>query len=227
MNELPRNLDRSRRRHKLMFACFVLAIAVAGACLGSYAKSHSRFKVIGDADPITGYHIEYTVSSRYRMIEAPRLDWRATGRSLSFSLKPPPKALTWIYAHILHRQSGPSNRSFYGWRQDTINHYYFKSAVPPGITVDPQGYPRLPNGRKSMVINREEHTLIAGCPATWYVSKLPGTIAPNMCFYILLVKHRDQPAIFAFSTIDDVKQPIGVASEMLKIRDSIRIVKGP
>jgi hypothetical protein len=209
-----------------MFACVVMAAVVALACVTYYVNSNSRYKVIGKVNPATGYWIEYTVSSRYRKTEpATKLSLRQ-GEAYTFTPNPPPKALQWIYTNILRRPAPTSNLGVpAGLETREVKQYVIPKSLTNGIKINPEGYPYLLYVRQFAADVVEQHMLVCGSPATWYAISFRGANPPKLRFYALLVTPKLQPDTFAFAAADDGSDPTGPASEMLKIRDSIKILK--
>ena len=212
---------RTKRRAIVTLGALLLLIA---ACCVSYAVvSRSRYKVIGKVEPATGYQIEYTVSSRYRKSD----DLRQSDpvfEGYNFKPNPPLRALQWIYSHIVRRPKSGLNLNIHD-EVGVIKNYCFKGYVPDGITIDDRGYPKLLFIQTELVDVVEEKMLVSGCPATCCSYSLTGTVATGLRSYSLLIKPKDQPVVYMFTADDDTHNPSGVADEMKKIMDSIRISK--
>lgn len=204
---------------------FAVVLLAAACGLAYLAASNSRYKVVVNPDYPYGYQIEYTISSRYRQIEVGKLVSEPHGAKYSFWPKPPPQALQWIYNNIFHRTTPPPNSRFPGWEQGGINQYCFGTGEQSEVTINQEGYPELPGILRSMANLTVEKMLVSGCPATSFQYSSLRTSAPMERFYLLVVKPRDQYVIYAFLGLDSVAEPTGVADEMVKIKDSIRITK--
>jgi hypothetical protein len=130
---------RIRSKRGLAVGCVI--VAVLGVCVISYQVIRdSRDKIVGITDPKSGYRIVYTVSSRYLKSQVQvKPNVRSVEEADDFTLKPPPQAIQWIYAHVLHEpaslaSSNPVLLVYSGLMNS-------QSAERQGISVDGHGYP--------------------------------------------------------------------------------------
>lgn len=213
---------KASRPRRGVAAASCAAVVILVLCAVSYELvSNSRYTVIGITDPATGYFIEYTVSSRYRMThEAPPTIVREFGEVNTFTPNPAPMAIQWITTHIFRKPASPSDMAFSGWGPCC---YQGDSAV--GMTTDVHGYPDMPSVNQHRAGLVHEHMLVHGGRATLYTYGFPQTANRNTLHYSLLVKPEDRNVFYGFVADEDIAKPIGVLNEMMKIKDSIRISK--
>jgi len=206
--------------------CAVLVVVFAASVFSYQIVAHSRYKVVGMTDPESGYRIEYTVSSEYRFS---RVGWEydldQLGIAYSFSRPHPPSAVEWINTHILRKTPPIDAVISPGVPQGGIVQFVLGDMKTTAFKIDEQGYPNLTLPPTANVYLLSKHEVISGCNATWCSYSLAWIPAPQLECYALLVKPKDRRVIYIFETVDDPAKPTGAKSEMMKIKDSIRIVK--
>ena len=205
-----------------MVVAGALLMAVAACGVAYEVALNSRYKVIGITDPASGYHIEYTVSTRYVRSRDPN---GAAGIYVTESCHytPPqiPKAMQWVKFHILRDAayadlpgSGPgaiNQRSDFGLRAQ-------------GIIVAGQGYPVI-TWMSRLGNVTVKHLFVGDSPATW--CEYTYSTGPKRRNYLLLIKPKNPLVSYVFSVSDNPVDSTGAEYEMIKIRDSIRILKAP
>jgi hypothetical protein len=170
--------------------------------------------------------IEYTVSSRYLKI-ADGITLVNKNKIEAWDYRPPqtPGAIQWVNEHIIHRSAQHSYPDLQGWRPGTIVEGSYGFPGQTGIGSDKQGYPDLSFLGRITSDVVEEQMLAGGCPATWCTYSLLVGVRIRLRFYRLYIKPRDQPVIYSFDAYDFVANPTGAETEMIRIRDSIHVVK--
>lgn len=218
----PINALHPPRHHNRRAMGVVVLLILVAACLIAYeVAAHSRYKVISKTDRISGYRVEYTVSSNYSESYNPIRAVPEFGESYEFARYPPPQALKWIYAHILHR---PTSKASLGFTPLVgMGPISYQGAGMLEIMIDGQGYPYMSFRTMKGVLER--HLLVCGCPATWYAINRHSSGASQFRLTRLYVKTKDQPVCYLFEATDDLSDPTNVAAELMKIKDSIRIIK--
>jgi len=216
--------NRPRLHAMVLIAGLLLAIAASAVF---YEKvSHSRCQVVGKTDPITRYYVEYTVSSRYHKSNAPKMgDASVYLPGYVFSRNPPPIAIQWVYTHILRKKAPGYWSVSPGWVPGTISQCGYQGFLADEMRTDKQGYVDLSGLRKHTIDCHEEQFLISACPATWCTYTLPGTGGEKLRFFILYIKPKDKHLVFAFYARDDSSEPTDVGEEMVKVRESVRVVR--
>jgi hypothetical protein len=218
---------RSGKRRAFAVSC-VLAIIV-GTCFAWYqVVSHSRFRVVSATDPATGYHIEYTVSTRFRSSDVPRTQvWFGFGeKRFSPATLLPPAA--WIRDHILSiaRQT---QTPLPVWDPD-IHQYAIRGTTLSEAHFTSDGFVEASVRSGNAGDHRVERTLTSGCPTTFVADDGTYKRAGKAHFFRtckVVVRPRDQPVAFMFTaSSDDKVHADDQEREMRAIRDSIRVVKG-
>jgi hypothetical protein len=233
---LRRHLDRSAdgqvmiqprrgRRVGVALTC-VLAIAFVVGITAYQVLSNSRYVVIGKSDPASGYRIEYTISSRYRMSREPMIpNTPEFGYSDVFSIAPPNKAIQWVNEYILRR---PKPVSFAGppsWQPGSIVQQNVDGIMSDGYGPDAQGYPDLSSVRMFANNVVVKHMLVSGCKATLcaYSPKVAIKHLPRVYYLMIRPKDRAMGCMYSFLALDYDSEPHGAVNELMKIMDSIRI----
>jgi hypothetical protein len=199
------SIPRRNKTREMAVGCVL--VVVIGLCVVSYRViSNSRYKVVGKVDPKSGYRIEYTVSSRYSEKIRSSEDEAAVVETIWFERKPLPQPEQWLLAHVLHRP--PSNENLY--------YQKFDARVP----IHGQGYPDWQYADNTSPDISSVHMLISGCPATWYAAIVGGSHT-----YLLMIRPMDRTVIYSFCGTEYGTKSTELATEMVKIRDSIRITK--
>ncbi len=227
MQETQSTTRQSRRGSKIVAVFIVVLTTLAAVCgFAYYLNSRSRYKVVGKMDPATGYRIDYTVSSRYHeSTDDQGLEDRNTLEANTFKPRQMPKAAQWFYEHVLRRTAQSHNSGPISWKPGAIGQHTYRGGDVAGLDTDEQGYPDLSFMRRFTTNMVQDHVLISGCPATWCAFNTPGSGAGKLRTFTLIVQPKDQALVYSFEGLDDKIEPTGVASEMKKIRDSIRITK--
>jgi len=91
-----------------------------------------------------------------------------------------------------------------------------------GFMVDGQGFPVF--DADDTANQKGVHMLISGCQATLRTGTLLGAISPDP-LVLLTVKPTDKPVFYMLSADNEQTDPSGAVSELMKIKDSIRITK--
>jgi len=227
MEEARQNqIHPNRFRWTLLFGCGALATIAAAICLVMYINSHARYKFVGLADPVTGYHIEYTVSDRYYKTTADRLPGAVHFlEAWTFRRHDPPPPVRLFYDRVLHRPTPlaytPGSLLGAFWIHE------FQGGLPFGDRIDANGYPQFNYIKSISSTVSEEHCLVSGCPATFLIANL--TVGPRRVpmgqYYCLRVKPKGQPVIYSIVGADYTDNPTGIYDEMIKIKNSIRITR--
>jgi hypothetical protein len=72
-----------------------------------------------------------------------------------------------------------------------------------------------------------KHMIISGCRATWCAFSPRGARNPRpRCYWLLInAKEHSATSMYSFMALDNDADRTGVENELMKIRDSIRIIK--
>jgi hypothetical protein len=216
--------------------CTVIFILAAVALSYLYITSHSRYRVTGKVDPVTGYQIEYTVSSRYRSLSMSDPQTMKANHQLEYwTYMPTPMIwpVRWYYTFIMRRSDAatePDENADMGGalKAHEIQQITFLGKTPEGHRIDPNGFVKPGDIAGVGEYVTQEQSVISNCAATWYSfdrTNLNAGAGP-MRYYNLYIHPKGRPITFMFSGISDSgEEPNDVLDEMSNIRDSIRIIK--
>lgn len=222
----PKPLRRRFRIRPVVFLALVLLL-VGLPLVWFWRQAHARYTVISKTDPVTGYRAVFTVSQRWKTT-APKTQ---TGKVDSIRFNPPaPNAVqSWINTHVFHYP--PLSKT----HQDRFNAVTY-DAIPVGsgglntlyLVEDRQGYVSHKPLPPQFHILKQEHLLISGQPATWWVISLQITSSQQDYACGLEVKPLHQPILYELEGITDNQAQFNdILQEVTAIRDSLRIERSP
>jgi hypothetical protein len=215
---------RPRRTRGLAVGCAL--VVVVGLCVISYRViAKSRYKVDGITDPKTGYRIEFTVSSRYRMSRQAAIPEIEELETLTFRPNSPPKIVRWVRSHILKAPAPKASPSWVDQMQGCIEQFTINGSIGRRFNIDKHGYPDLDRMMGSSEGAVDRHLIISGCPAIWRANSFPYGRTNRKFQNLMVIKPNNQPVVYFFHDLDDGDNPTGAEDELMKIRDSIRITK--
>ena len=215
----------TRRRRWLVAATIILALL--GSLSWWFVHITARHPYIGNTDPATGYHYEFTLAQGWQRKKEDHPD----NDRIKFDLPSPNLFQTWLGKYFLHK---PANASNFGdinnlmveTDNNTTNGFILRDGFP---TLDLK-----PTNLFGMRILEEKHSFVSGQPTTWFVLTIdsavlspggtnPGNANDNWYAIGFVVKIQDKPLWYTVAGVSDSAHRQQIGNEVRAIRDSFRI----